>query len=57
MIERTMVYAGKEGRVEDDSALSSPGDWKAVNTSHQAEAGLCWCRTGYGQTVDMPKLM
>lgn len=47
VIERTMVYEWKEGKVEDDSALSSLGDWKAVNTSLQAEAGLCWYRTGY----------
>lgn len=57
VIERTMVYEWKEGKVEDDSALSSLGDWKAVNTSLQAEAGLCWYRTGYRRTVDMPKLM
>lgn len=44
-------------RAEDDSALSSLGDWEAVNTSHQAEAHLGWNRFGLGHTVDMPKLM
>lgn len=41
----------------EDFALSSPGDWEAINTSHQAGAGLGWNRFGFGHTVDMPKLM